>query len=489
MRRDHIGHTSSTPHDEFIPDEIRVGRRSRFRFTQTPQWALLMLPLSDAGYRAYSLLLAHVNTQRDDTVVWPHQKSLAAMLGKRPEAVSRVITKELKPLGLVDVEPVRYGANRSRQRNIYTVHEEPPEGWEGHASLSEWYADHKPETGETAGQTGHAKNRVSGDAKDRAPEDAKDRVGNYTKPELDESGTTSAPSARSAGDARRASAGSSARATRGGSAASASKSDASKGRGAGSRMTREQAAALRTVEAGIPFELAPLLPKYRPTVVRDAILAAVSNRTAEQIVDRINRRWIAWGYSLKVEDGTIERPVGVLVRLLRDSKCPDPLCEDGTTMDTDTSCRMCEVRRADRRQATHRGEGVPAQRPAVDPGHWTCVDCERTGTGQGPADGVCRDCEAAAEAAATALVQKLSAEAEEKAARAEVARQRAAQLEVEVARERAEAEAAALQAAELRRAPVVDEETLRLRARLVAENPWMAKYTADQPKEGAPAPS
>lgn len=117
--------------DELFSDEVRQGRRSRYRFTQTPQWALLMTDLSDAGYRTYCLLLAHVNAERGDGAVWPQQKSLGAMLGKRGEAISRVVTKELEPLGLVDVEEVRTGANKTRRRNIYTVHEEPPATWEG----------------------------------------------------------------------------------------------------------------------------------------------------------------------------------------------------------------------------------------------------------------------------------------------------------------------------------------------------------------------
>ncbi|MFC8896640.1 hypothetical protein [Streptomyces cinereoruber] len=259
-------------------------------------------------------------------------------------------------------------------------------------------------------------------------------------------------------------------------------------------MSRVQAAAVQTVEAGLPAELV-LLPTYRPAVVRDAILTAVSGRTPEQIVERVNRRWIAWGYSLKSMDGEIERPVGVLVRLLEHSKCPDPLCEDGTALDTGAACRACEMRRANRRQASKRskGEGVPSQRPAADPGRWTCVDCERPGPGQAPADGVCRECRAAAEAAAVALSEKFAREAEQKAAAAESERQRAAELEAEIERERqeqaeaAEAERTARLAADQERAAEADEEIARLRAQMLAENPWMAEYAA-KPPQAATAP-
>ncbi|MEU9497014.1 hypothetical protein AB0D73_35295 [Streptomyces sp. NPDC048215] len=170
--------------DDFRPERFRPGRRSRFKTAQTAQWALLMQALSDAGYRTYSLMCAHVSSTRDDTDVWPQQKTLAQMMGKRPEAVSRVVNKELIPLGLIEVDTERYGHNNTLRRNIYTVHEEPPPGWEGVASLQEWYAARKKE--ETSGQPGDAKNRVSGRAKNRAPGDAKDRANKRTKVDLDE---------------------------------------------------------------------------------------------------------------------------------------------------------------------------------------------------------------------------------------------------------------------------------------------------------------
>lgn len=152
--------------DQPLPDKVRRGRISRWRFTQTPQWALLMAELSDPGYRIYSLLLAHVNSEDDDGEVWPQQQTLAQMLDRHRNSISRVITQELGPLGLVDVEVERYGTNNTRRRNIYTVHEVPPDDFEGWASLKEWYAAHpRPEPAptnrrerKTAGQPGRTKN-------------------------------------------------------------------------------------------------------------------------------------------------------------------------------------------------------------------------------------------------------------------------------------------------------------------------------------------
>lgn len=155
--------------NDFLPDKVRRGRVSKWKFTQTPQWALLMAELSDPGFRVYSLLLAHVNDD-DDGEVWPQQQTMADMLARHRNSISRVITKELVPLGLVDVEVERYGTNNTRRRNIYTVHELPPDGFNGWASITEWYAAHprpKPEPinrreRKTAGQPGRTKNGASG---------------------------------------------------------------------------------------------------------------------------------------------------------------------------------------------------------------------------------------------------------------------------------------------------------------------------------------
>lgn len=155
---------------DILPDKIRRGRVSRWRFTQTPQWVLLMSELSDAGYRIYSLLLAHANVLDDDGEVWPQQQTLADMLDKHRNSISRVITKELGPLGLADIEVERYGTNNTRRRNIYIVHELPPDGFTGWASIEEWYKAHpRPEPApanrrerKTAGQAGRTKNGASG---------------------------------------------------------------------------------------------------------------------------------------------------------------------------------------------------------------------------------------------------------------------------------------------------------------------------------------
>lgn len=179
-----------------LPDEIRRGRTSRWRHVNLPQWALLMTDLSDAALRVYALLLAHVNATDGDGEAWPQQQSMAAMLGRHRNSIGRAI-KELSEMGLIDVEVERYGTNNSRRRNIYIVHELPPEGHDGPASIAEWYAAHpRPEPEpinrrdrKTAGQLGRTKNSASGGTNTSASGDTANCAGinlrrNETKEEF-----------------------------------------------------------------------------------------------------------------------------------------------------------------------------------------------------------------------------------------------------------------------------------------------------------------
>jgi hypothetical protein len=213
-----------------------------------------------------------------------------------------------------------------------------------------------------------------------------------------------APSARRAADARRATDRSSAREAESGSAASgatAPKTPRSK-KTSSERLTRQQAAAVRTVEAALPSVLVGLLPKYRPPVLRDAVLEALESRTPGQLAARVERRWHAHGYAdahHSVDGKGIGSPVGVAVALVRPSvDCPDLMCEDGTTIDTGQPCRVCEERRAGRKG--RRGQS-PAETPVGSPvaAWWECSDCRAPVRGEKPSeDAVCRDCQAAGEA-------------------------------------------------------------------------------------------
>ncbi|MEV0580915.1 helix-turn-helix domain-containing protein [Streptomyces sp. NPDC050392] len=458
------------------PVEFRRGRRSRFPFAMTPQWVLLMTELSHPAFRLYCLMLAHVSSERDDQLVWPHQKTLAKLMGYSRKASVPPLVKLLVKLELVEVEEQRYGHNNSRRRNVYTVHEEPPAHWKGWASLKEFYAAEKAErkAARAAEQKAAAKARTprgsAGQGQD-APAPA-------PSPEHGKSGEA-APAGRGHGEP-------------GGSAAPVGakpppkkKAPAKKAGKAGVRMTREQAAAVATVVAAWPAELAALLPKYRPDVIRDAVLEAMSfGRSAEQLVERVQRRWSLHGYADALLPGGkgIGSPVGVAVGLVRPSTdCPDPMCEDGTTSDTGAPCRVCGERKTDRK--ADRGPGrVPEQRedraPALD--RWTCENpaCRAPGKGTPPGDGLCLACRQELKESAARLAADCAA-AEADRARAEALSWELTLEDAYGEQDRREAAAAKLReqraAAALRRREEAERDRL-LREQVLRDHPELASF-------------
>jgi hypothetical protein len=226
----------------------------------------------------------------------------------------------------------------------------------------------------------------------------------------------------SAPDARRASTGSSSLASQGGSAASGKTSPAA---------DRQTAEAVCTVVAALPDELRKLESRPLPVPVParplgDLIREQLQHRTAQQLAERIGRRWVGHGWAEKchsVNDGQLLRSgVGIAVELLAAPECPDPRCEDGTDVDTGAPCRACPERHADHQAARRAGlagsqrlapEPVPAQRPATgDDVWWHCTECRAPGRGIAPADGLCRDCRGDIQAVLVSAGLALTAHAE-----------------------------------------------------------------------------
>lgn len=179
-------------------------------------------------------------------------------------------------------------------------------------------------------------------------------------------------------------------------------------------MTREQAAAVRMVEEALPPELVELLPKKRPAVIRNTILAALSTRDAAHLAERINRRWSSHNYAAAHYGGKgLGSPVGVVVGLVRPPKdCPDLGCEDGQMIDTGTECRACAQRRAGRRDDHRAGRTRNSEGTAP---LWACSipECPVSGRGPGHPSGLCPACRVEAkeaEEAGTALQARWEAE-------------------------------------------------------------------------------
>ncbi|MFD6540619.1 hypothetical protein ACFWF6_30025, partial [Streptomyces goshikiensis] len=171
------------------------------------------------------------------------------------------------------------------------------------------------------------------------------------------------------------------------------------------------AADLRRVVQGIPESLAARLalefPQGLPATVLDEAVAKAllgEQRTVEQLVERVERRWLLWSYeddALSESGRGIDRPVGVLLTLLGPSACwgNHARCEDGVDLDTGLGCPRCEEARQDK-GAESRLEGnpagarysVPFQRVAVQ-GPSPYVTCTQCSVKMMPRDDdLCREC-------------------------------------------------------------------------------------------------
>ncbi|MFD6128668.1 helix-turn-helix domain-containing protein [Streptomyces diastaticus] len=123
--------------------------------------------------------------------------------------------------------------------------------------------------------------------------------------------------------------------------------------------TEEETKELRTAAVGcvlalMPTRLRDRLPNPVPTAVVDAIRTELARGlTADQLVERVGRRWQNHGYENDAEsaDGPgILRPVGVAIALVRRGQCTSERCDDGTDVDTGARCRTCEREAEDRKR-------------------------------------------------------------------------------------------------------------------------------------------
>src|SRR5207249_3105004 len=90
-------------------------------------------------------------------------------------------------------------------------------------------------------------------------------------------------------------------------------------------------------------------------------------------------------YASRDVAGPLERPVGVLIAMLRrDQECQDDRCDERTEVDTGQPCRLCALRSVDRR--ADRDNGRPAPEPQDAPAG---VPAPRATPTDGIARGVC----------------------------------------------------------------------------------------------------
>ncbi|MFF4726418.1 hypothetical protein ACFY3M_13905 [Streptomyces mirabilis] len=397
--------------DEWAPDIPQSVRSELPPFGIKPHWVTFRF--STPANRLYDLYNAHVNRDRGDSVVWPTLDDLAKMMGlSRGDKVTPYM-RELETGGAVEVQTVTKTGGKGR-RYIITLKVHPPAGFTGPLQTSDWYdAARADEPGKTtmadrahgvhpkepAGQEVHPAEGVY-----VSPEDGGDvhpAQGVVTKNHSNQNKNNEAPAARSAGDARRASTGSSARAAQGGSAAT-EKPARSRNR---TRLTPVETALVAVVERAVPPSLLELLEAQKvPHTWRVSVLRELEHRTAEQLADRVARRWVRHRYQSHLLAGRgIDNPYKVLQALVRAGECPDAGCDDGELVDTGADCRTCQQRRANRR-----GGAVPSQRSGRR--WWECRICRDPKHREPqPEDRVCQDCNREAEVVCAAKAAQWNA--------------------------------------------------------------------------------
>lgn len=134
-----MGLSPRTADVEFEPSEdIAVQGRGSI-YTTVGEWVVLT-PISDRATRLYWILRAHVNVRRTlsdgrkDERVWPTQDRLTKLLhvSKR-----QTVAAALDELVAIDAVTVIRERNGMRKRNVYVVHLDPPEGFDGYRSAND----------------------------------------------------------------------------------------------------------------------------------------------------------------------------------------------------------------------------------------------------------------------------------------------------------------------------------------------------------------
>ncbi|WP_326701442.1 hypothetical protein OG909_31480 [Streptomyces sp. NBC_01754] len=112
----------------------------------------------------------------------------------------------------------------------------------------------------------------------------------------------------------------------------------------------------------LPRPLLQALGHRAPRSVPDLVHQELGRRTADQLLERVERRWnVRWSHALheKDEDGRRRwAPEEIAEALVGPGRCTEPQCEDGYLISTGTPCRHCM-------RPTHRFVPATADRTAA----------------------------------------------------------------------------------------------------------------------------
>jgi hypothetical protein len=335
--------------DELVPEDWPTF------YTPVPVWVLLS-GCSAQAYRMYAFLAEHINNRiPGQRIACPKQVAIARAMGLSSDRKAARYRKELEELGAIRVQEYRYGGGMRRGYR-YFVRFNPPAGYEGLLSLQAFYAAN-PDVksakamGRTKTGTSHVPAQASAAADDSGPKRAGDGV----------EASTPAP---------------------------VKKPKKSAG-GSGVTVAPEVAQVL----AAFPKELREAMQETAHTETPKTLLTEIGKqlreRTVEQLVDRVSRRWLAHGYAQKFEARELARPVGAAVAMVRQGECPDARCEDGRVLDTGADCVLC-IERGKNYKADH-ARARKAKREAEEAARRQvmCPSCQRD---RGTNGAVCTYC-------------------------------------------------------------------------------------------------
>ncbi|MEU8538061.1 hypothetical protein [Streptomyces parvulus] len=410
--------------------------------TPVPVWVMLA-GLSAKAYLMYAFLAEHINARIQNPnrrIACPKQKAIAVVLELADDRQVATYRKELEALGAIRTEKYRY-AGGMRQGYKYFVRFNPPAGYQGQMRLRDFYNAH-PEFKAAAKWEGRTEAAKKTAAAATVPAQAK---------------------------------------------------PAPKPKPAPAREARKKAA-----EVPLAPEVLKVLEAFRPELRKamretahtdapktlvTAVTKALKERTAEQLVSRVLRRWTTHGYAEKFETGRLERPVGAAVAMLRHGKCPDADCEDGELLADGEPCVLC-IERGKNYKADHKAaREAKKQAAAAAAARLLCPGCEQDRGTEGALCPLCvtgfeNDIAGAAERAAEDVVKMGSVPPEWTDARARVLGE-AEQARERVRREGADVLGQLLAAQFAARSAATDIHRLRL-ASLGADD--------DRPQEPTPEP-
>ncbi|WP_055689932.1 hypothetical protein [Streptomyces prasinus] len=367
--------------------------------TPVPVWVMLA-GLSAKAFLMYAFLAEHINAHIQNPnrrIACPKQKAIAVVLELADDRQVATYRKELEALGAIRTEKYRY-AGGMRQGYKYFVRYNPPAGYQGQLRLRDFYNAH-PEFKAAAKWEGRT---------EAAKKSAAATVPAQGKP-------------------------------------------APKAKPAPARAARKKAAevplapdVLKVLEAFRP-ELREAMRETAhtdaPKTLVTAVTKALKERTAEQLVSRVLRRWSTHGYAEKFETGRLERPVGAAVAMLRHGDCPDPGCEDGELLADGEPCVLCIERGKNYKADYKSARDAKKQAAAAAAARLLCPGCDQDRGTEGALCPLCvggfeNDIAGAAERAAEDVARMENPPAEWADAKARVL------AEAEQARERVRREGA-----------------------------------------------